>query len=303
MVLWTSSILLREAFFQGYFTNIEPLRIGAGREAPLGSLTDLAVLRINYKGNTIPVIPGSSLKGNFRTAATMILKSMGFKACSGLAKETCMDTVVVDASSGKKLGDEIELHLRIGDSSKAMETFFENTCLLCKIFGAPSYASKVIFYDAYPLGENNEILPFSFSTRTGIAIDRKTGAVFGHALYVVEFVEPGANFKFSIMCKNLPNYALGLIATILNMLNSGELKIGGFKTRGFGAVRIEKLSVKFRDYPRSDKAVLKQLEDRDREVTLENLARLENGWLVAEDNNAWTILRKLEDSWYAYAKS
>jgi len=51
MVFWTSSsILLREMLIRGYITNIEPLRIGVGKEAPLGSLVDLAVLRINYGG-------------------------------------------------------------------------------------------------------------------------------------------------------------------------------------------------------------------------------------------------------------
>jgi CRISPR-associated RAMP protein (TIGR02581 family) len=304
MVFWTSSsILLRETLIQGYITNIEPLRIGVGKEAPLESLVDLAVLRINYRGRTIPVIPGSSLKGTFRSTATAILRSLQLKACSGLSKETCMDAEIPDHPYQRSLGEAIESRLRIGKTSEAMELFYKNACLLCKIFGAPSYSSKITFSDAYPLGEDGEVLPFSFNTRTGIAIDRNSGAVLRGALYTVEFIEPGAKFRFLMTSRNLPNYALGLVSTIIRMMNSGEVKIGGFKTRGFGAVKIDKLSFKVKDYPRSEEAVLKPLDDRDQRVELTGLVRMEDGWLAAEDEDAWVILKKLEDAWYAYAKS
>ena len=304
MVFWTSSsILLRETLIQGYMINIEPLRIGVGKETPLESLVDLAVLRINYKGRTIPVIPGSSLKGTFRSTATAILRSLQLKACSGLSKETCMDAGIPNHPYQRNLGEAIESLLRIGKTSEAMELFYKNACLLCKIFGAPSYSSKIIFSDAYPLGESGDVLPFSLNTRTGIAIDRKTGAVFKRALYTVEFIEPGAKFRFSTTSRNLPNYALGLVSTIIRMMDSGEIKIGGLKTRGFGAVKIDKLSIKIRDYPRSEEATLKPLDDRDQRVELNGLVRMEDGWLTAEDENAWIILKKLEDTWYAYAKS
>ena len=304
MAFWTSSsTLLRETLIQGYITNIEPLRIGVGKEPPLESLVDLAVLRISYKGRTIPVIPGSSLKGTFRSTATAILRSLQLKACSGLSRETCMDSEIPGHPYQRNLGEEIESLLRIGKASEAMELFYKNACLLCKIFGAPSYSSKITFSDAYPLGEGGEVLPFSFNTRTGIAIDRRSGAVFRGTLYTVEFVEPGARFRFLITSRNLPNYALGLVGTIIRMINSGEVKIGGFKTRGFGAVKIDKLSLKVKDHPRSEEAALKPLDDKDQRVELGGLVRMEDGWLAAEGEDAWIILKKLEDAWYAYAKS
>jgi len=303
MVFWTSSsILLREALIQGYITNVEPLRIGAGKEAPLESLVDLAVLRISYGGRTIPVIPGSSLKGTFRSTATAILRSLQLKACSGLSKETCMDAAIPGHPYERSLREEIESLLKMNKASEAMELFYRNACLICKIFGAPSYSSKIIFSDAYPLDENGEILPFSFNTRTGIAIDRKSGAVFKGALYTVEFIEPGAKFRFLITSRNLPNYALGLVGMIIRMMNSGEVKIGGFKTRGFGAVRIDKLSLRVKDYPRSEEAVLKPLDDKDQRIDLTGLIGMKDGWLVAENENAWAVLEKLEGVWYAYAK-
>ncbi|MCF8884518.1 MAG: CRISPR-associated RAMP protein Csx7 [Aigarchaeota archaeon] len=306
MSFWTSSsILLRETVFEGYIRNIEPLCIGSGKEPPLGSLADRVVLRIDYRGRSIPYIPGSSLKGVFRSSATMLARSIGLKACSGLSKDVCTEIEkVVKGTSEMKLGDLIEYYIRVGETKTAMEKFYENACLICKIFGSPYYSSKVYFSDAYPIGADGEILPFSLNTRTGIAIDRRTGAVHGGALYTVEFVEPDARFKFMLHAKNLPNYALGLLSTIIIMINHGEVKIGGFKTRGFGAVKIENLIFKSRDHPRTEGLKLTSLDrEKDREVDLSGVARLEDNWLIAEEENAWEVLRKLEGIWYEFGKS
>lgn len=55
----------------GILVNQTPLRVGVGREPPLGSPVDLAVIRL--RGN--PYIPGSSLKGVLRTTAEMLVAS------------------------------------------------------------------------------------------------------------------------------------------------------------------------------------------------------------------------------------
>ena len=47
--------------------NEEPLRIGAGKAKTPGELIDLPILLINKDGKPTPVIPGSSLKGVFRS--------------------------------------------------------------------------------------------------------------------------------------------------------------------------------------------------------------------------------------------
>ncbi|MEN2974892.1 MAG: CRISPR-associated RAMP protein Csx7 [Candidatus Caldarchaeales archaeon] len=306
MNFWTSSsILLRETVFQGYIVNVEPLRIGSGKEPPLGSLTDLAVLRIKYGEKDIPYIPGSSLKGVFRSSAIMLARSIGLKACSGLSKDVCTEVEkVVEGASEMKLGDVVEHYIRIGEPANAMKKFYEKACLICKIFGSPHYLSKVYFSDAYPIGDNGELLPFSLNTRTGTAIDRKTGAVYGGALYTVEFVEPNTKFKFMIYARNLPNYALGLLSSIINMINRGEVKIGGFKTRGFGTVHIEELLFKSREYPRTEETKLVSLDlGEDKEIDLTGIVKLENNWLIAREENAWKVLKMLEDLWYEFGKS
>lgn len=296
--LWTSGkVLMREVVFSGYLKNLEPLRIGSGKQSSLTSAVDLAVLRINLQGVDAPYIPGSSLKGCFRNAATTLADLKGLEVCSGFAKETCLD--LKTASSGRRLGDEIEILIKGNQSERAMEEFFKHACILCKIFGAPGYIGKSVFEDAYPIDENGDIAPFRLGTRTGVAIDRRTGAVARGALYKVEYVEPRTSFRFRILCRNLPNYALGLLASVLRMVHEGEVKLGGFKTRGFGRVAVENLLLKVKDYEKPELMDLRPLEDGvDQKVELSDISRREDGWVVIGGDDAWDALQRLEEAWW-----
>ncbi|NHW44188.1 MAG: CRISPR-associated RAMP protein [Candidatus Verstraetearchaeota archaeon] len=288
-------MLLREVMLEGYLVNETPLRIGVGREAPLGSAVDLAVIRIKLGKKTVPYIPGSSLKGVFRSAAVQLAKLKGLSVCSGLSKETCMDLERQELG-GETLHERIQSLLREGHNLEAIKLFHEKTCLLCKVFGAPLFTGHIEFTDAYPINEKGEPLDVFVGVRTGIAINRRTGAVHRGALYQVEYVEPGARFKFSLHTTNLPNYALGLLAKTLKMLNEGWVKIGGFKTRGFGEVRVEALSFAARGATVKDLKLF-ALDELDNEVNLEGLVEASEGWLKASGNRAWEVLTKLEKVW------
>ncbi|MCR6692651.1 MAG: CRISPR-associated RAMP protein Csx7 [archaeon YNP-LCB-003-016] len=305
LTLWTSSsTILREATLKGYMENVSPLRIGVGREPPLGSRVDLAVIRVKYGEYDIPYIPGSSLKGLFRSHAGRIASSYGLKVCSGLSKESCVEIKRVTCKREGYEGEYIlrnliERLMRDGKSSDAMEEFFGNTCILCKMFGSMGYRSKVSFSDAYPIDDEGRILPFKFGSRTGIAIDRRTGAVVGGALYEVEYVEPGCRFKFEIRCSNLPNYALGLLGSILRMIDNGEVRIGGFTSRGYGLVKIRNLNISIKDYTlKGEGKVLPSLEvNVDESVDVSDLAELKDGQLCFQDDKAWALIDRLEEVW------
>lgn len=291
---WTSAkTIRRETLITGEIKNLSPLRIGTGEEQPLSSIVDLAVIRINIGGKQIPYIPGSSLKGVFRTQAQILANKKGIPTCTGLSKETCIDKREYydpEQQSNVKLGKYIERIVRRGESEKAMEAFFKTACILCKIFGSPSYSSKTIFSDAYPTTEP------TLDYRTGIAISRVTGAVAEKALYQVEYINPGARFTFKIHARNLPNYALGLLASIIKSIKEGEIRIGGFKTRGFGEVTIE--NIKFKTRGENDKLNLLSMEDGvDIDVDASQYARIENEWIISEGNQCWILLDKLAEVW------
>lgn len=295
-VPWTShSLLLREVSLKGWLVNVGPLRVGSGRETLLGSPVDLAVLRVKIGGRSAPYIPGSSLKGVFRTAATQLARMKGLPVCSGLSRETCMDYEYAELGGETLLGFIQDL-LRNRETSKAIETFHGKACLLCKIFGAPSFTGHVVFEDAYPVNESGEVVEVQTGVRAGIAINRRTGSVHGRALYQVEYVEPGARFRFAIRATNLPNYALGLLARVLRMMNDGWVKVGGFKTRGFGEVRVEGLSFSARGVTVRGGKLL-AVDGFDEEVDLSGIAEARDGWLTAPQDRAWSVLERLEGVW------
>ncbi|MEM1715606.1 MAG: CRISPR-associated RAMP protein Csx7 [Thermofilaceae archaeon] len=294
-VPWSSHrLLLRLAVIEGWLVNETPLRVGTGREPPLGSAVDLAVIRIHLGGRSVPYIPGSSLKGVFRSTAIQLARAKGLNVCSGLSGDTCMDWE--SPKYGTSLLRFIQERQREGDEPGAFRVFHEDACLLCKMFGAPSFTGHVEFSDAYPLDEKGQLLEVPLGVRTGIAIDRRTGAVYRGALYQVEFVEPGARFKLAVRATNLPNYALGLLAKILKMLHEGWVRVGGFKTRGFGEVRVENLSFSVTGGTVSGTKLL-AVDERDVEVDLAGLAQRYDGWLKASGDNAWRALSKLEEVW------
>ncbi|MEM2169771.1 MAG: CRISPR-associated RAMP protein Csx7 [Candidatus Nezhaarchaeales archaeon] len=293
---WIShSILLRETFFEGFIVNVEPLRVGLGEELRPGAPLNLALLRINYNGISVPYIPGSSLKGVFRSYATSLAKRSGLDVCNGLSKEACGEIKFVN---GKRLDDYVDELMRKGESENAVKAFHENACLICKIFGSTRYMSNASFSDAYPIDEGGNVINVKTNVRVGIAINRRTGSVLRRGRYGVEFIEAGARFRFNIRCRNLPNYAIGLLSLILKRMNEGLVKIGGFKSRGFGAVKIESLRFRSRDFVKESSLVMASLEpEGDVEVSLAGVAELKDGWLTSEGEKAWKTLAELIEVW------
>ncbi|MEM0482917.1 MAG: CRISPR-associated RAMP protein Csx7, partial [Nitrososphaerota archaeon] len=290
----------------GRLRTLEPLRVGMGRVDTPDVTTDLPVIRVKElrSGIEVPYIPGSSLKGVFRSAAESIAKSEGVKPdpCSGLSKNNCMAARRVE---GQTLEDFVKTLLRKNAIRDALKSFADNACLLCKVFGAPTYRSKVVFEDAYPVDEGGKLTSVPTGIKMGIAIDRTTGAVATGALYRVEYVEPGALFSFSFNSTNLPNYALGLLAEVFTLLDDGLIRVGGFKSRGFGRVRADDVSLMVRHYsPISGEAGrLDTLGDPgDRSVSL-TPSDVRDEWVIFRGPELEALLKELRRVWKDYAAS
>jgi CRISPR-associated RAMP protein (TIGR02581 family) len=197
---------------------------------------------------------------------------------------------------GKTLLEKIQEEIRNRNYRRAIELFHEKACLLCKVFGAPSFTGHSKFNDSYPINENGEVQDAPVGVRTGIAINRRTGAVHMGALYQVEYVEPGARFRFSLRTTNLPNYALGLLAKILRMVNEGWVRVGGFKTRGFGELRVDGLRFAASGATVQGSKLL-AVDEKDEEVDLSGDISSTQRRLEASGENAWRVLAKLEEVW------
>ena len=274
--------LLRRVVLEGVVVNDEPLRVGAGAGGYFEPV-DLVVLKVKLPGKgAVPVVPGSSWKGVFRSTAYSIALVEGLKVCEGLPNATCMQ------------GNEFEYVERAGEGlSKKLEMLVKadgvKACLLCLIFGSPSLASHVYFGESYPLDG------YALGYRTCVAISRRTGAAYRGMLFTVEYVEPGCKWSFRLVAENLPNYALGLLAEVIEHISSGLVKVGGLKSRGFGRVHFEDL--KLRVYsPKPEEygvyaGVLKPLDPVDSEV------RWTGSSMVAEGEDACRVLEELRGAW------
>ncbi|RLF03094.1 MAG: CRISPR-associated RAMP protein [Thermoprotei archaeon] len=288
---WTSHrLMLRLTQIEGLLVNDAPLRVGVGGETPLSSTANLAIVKMRVAGRTLPYIPGSSLKGVLRSACTALAKLKELLVCSGLSGQTCMDYPYLELGNAKLL-EYVQRLLSDNRNLEALKIFHEKACLLCKVFGAPSFKGHLDIDDAYPIDEKVQV-----GIRAGIAIDRRTGAAYPRAYYQVEYVEPGTRFRFRVRATNLPNYALGLIAKALRMIHEGWVRIGGFKSRGFGRVHFEDLV--FRSWDAEGKGlVMRAIDAVDEEVDLTGVAKLEDGWIVARGSYAWQALGRLEEVW------
>jgi CRISPR-associated RAMP protein (TIGR02581 family) len=289
-------IVKRVVFIESVVENTEPLRIGSGKGIALESPTDLEVLKVyDVKSDRfVPVVPGSSWKGVFRSSAVTVARSLGLvNVCDGVPE--AVHPYVIAEEEG--LIDEWK-RSSIDEKIRRVVEGEIGLCLLCLVFGSTALHSHVIFYDSVPVGE------YRLGYRTGIAIDRRTGAARRGALYTVEYVEPGTRFSFRFEAINLPNYAVGLLAQVIMDIDSGFVKVGGLKSRGFGAVKFLDLRVRVHDRKSGgyvEKGVVEALDPIDRPVEIvgdwrKDLEAFRNTFL-----SALPVLKKVSESGWRWS--
>jgi len=200
---------------EGILVNETPLRIGIDREGLIGSSVDAPVYRVNGA----PCIPGSSLKGVFRSFIEFLAVSKGYKI------HQPWDTAAIK--------EEVENG---------------NFCIVCGIFGNSELASHVKVYDSLPIKES-EIKVF---VKTGVGIDREFGSVRPGHLFTEEFVMPNTKWSFRMDVYNIelfpdPEDNRGqFLKTLLTILKSFGLSIGARKSVGCGLIKL--LEAKWEKY-------------------------------------------------------
>lgn len=264
--------LLRHVVIEAKVINIEPLRVGAGRNASLFEPVDLVVLKTYdaSRDKYLPVIPGSSWKGVFRSHAYRLCRTYGLNVCTGIPGSiSCTDVKVIT-----KLKPVVDLELRTIVNAEGNIRL----CLLDLIFGSSGFLGHVTFSDSLPLSD------VKLGYRSMNAVNRRTGA--SQALFHVEYIEPGAEFNFRLIATNLPNYALGLLSEVIMDINDGIVRVGGLKSRGFGRVEFRDLRIKVREY---GGRALRALDPIDEELNV--------GKEVIEGREAWDLLNDLIRVW------
>jgi CRISPR/Cas system CSM-associated protein Csm3 (group 7 of RAMP superfamily) len=224
-----------------------PILIKSGIESPDPTRPAMEFVRTRHAlvGETV-YLPGTSLKGAFRSHAERLLRGAGLNVCDPLDRQRSCQAVISD--NRKQVIPE-------RSSQK-----FSRQCPACRTFGSLGVAGRCSVEDAYPwpLDAADEASAEAQKAnlterRMQVGIDRRTGSAHGAALFDLEVVVAG-EFHTEIHLQNFQLWQLGLIAAVLDDVDAGDAPIGFGKSRGLGqvGVKLQRLDADWSG-PRGDK--------------------------------------------------
>ena len=217
--------LLNEAHVRLNITTLGPLLIKTGYATVIGA--DMAPVQTYRNGQQEVYLPGSSLKGVFRSHIEKVTNSLKPRvACNPLARaeDRQDERQLYRPSCGTRLNDKMPSHKVYADS-----------CPTCRLFGSTSYIGRIAVEDAYlPAGTFEERK--TIEHRDGIAIDRLTGGTGGGAKFDLETVTAGTTFTTTLRLRNFEIWQLGMLFVILQDMEDQLLHLGSGRSRGLGKV-------------------------------------------------------------------
>lgn len=210
------------------------LRIGSGKS--FDSLTsDLPVLR-DSQGR--PLLPGASIKGVVRSQVEALLRAAALYVCDPLNDQPD-DPGASCLGRRRPKGAQKNQRPAVQQAAELHRKIEEKACRACRIFGAPSLASHVVFADALPQGGEVQV-----ERRDGVAIDRDLGRARDGRKYDYEVVPAGTRYDLRVVLNELDEGEEGAVLQGLELLGQGFARLGGFKSRGLGEVALEDVKVK-----------------------------------------------------------
>lgn len=221
----------RRYLFTGKLTLTTALHIGGGRGTL--SASDSPILRGTDQR---PFIPGSSLKGSFRSIVEKLVPALPtLRTCALIDGEgdNCPGApgeVQKDFSKLKESWDEDQLLIHLD----------RRLCHTCKLFGTTFQASRILF-DDLQIKDNN--WAGVTQVRDGVAIDRDSERAVDRLKYDFEVVPTGAEFEFRLTLEEPTDTDLGLTCLGLSEFVAGFGGIGGKRSRGLGRCELKDLKV------------------------------------------------------------
>jgi CRISPR-associated RAMP protein (TIGR02581 family) len=181
-----------------------------------------------------PFIPGSSLRGVFRSHLHRLLASI----------EAADEAEAKKILGGEKVAadDEIERSFA-GASENEKGELFTELGIIDKLFGFPGFASPLRFTDAHPV---KDVKPYR---RTHVALDIGTDRAKKGALLDLEAMPVGSEFTFKMIFDELSDermrVANRIFYSFLKSLaeNGVEMFLGGWKSRGYGLCEVKAIKL------------------------------------------------------------
>jgi len=159
------------------------------------------------------VITGNAVKGVFRHVISAQLREAGVPICYQGVKYT------------------------EGKPPEEWQCKPENPCFACTWFGTPSRQGALYFSFLKSVDDVEEVLAGEPIPMIALRDDYR--AQRGRAFLMLAPVREGVVFEGYIRGENLSREILGALKEVQDMSERGFIRFGGFKTRGFGSVKIE----------------------------------------------------------------
>ncbi len=244
---------------EGLLVTETGLRVGAGKSLDVGT-SDSPVIR---DGLNRLFLPGSSLKGVLRSGLESVLRGLDderLDACDPFV-EACTEGIAKRAKTGEKI---------------EVDEVVSKVCVVCGLFGSPYLAGRVFVADLPLAAESRS----RTEVRDGVGIDRdrRVAQTKPAVKYDYEVVPPGTAFRLEMILENVDDQVqLGLVLKTLDLLDSGEIRLGGLTSRGLGRVSLSDLRLGWTDarrllagegYEPLDYAATRAAVERDLAATL-----------------------------------
>ena len=241
--------LVNECRFNLIIHTEGPVLVRSGHGTVSGP--DMAPVRTYRNGKTEVYLPGSSLKGVFRSHIEKVIRTLKDDiVCNPFVKteddkaEEKGSRLVYPDYAEVFCGDKFEVRqrdesLRIGNNQwrhekekLTNEKVYRDSCPVCRLFGSTSFIGRVAISDAYLAGSQR------IEQRDNVGIDRFTGGV-ASGPFDLEAVSSGVAFEASIHIRNFEVWQLGMLMRIVQDLENSLIRIGSGRSRGLGNVKGE----------------------------------------------------------------
>lgn len=220
--------LMKRVRVKGVLIFDTAFHIGSGHEGILA--TKMGVLLDQFDR---PILPGSSLKGNFRSAAERLAVHLGMTACL-LDKDLSGVPCITDNTYRQ---EHHETFKALSNETQKLAWLRDHTCEVCRLFGSPYQGSRIYFSDGVLL-EGGE----SIQVRDGVCIDRDSGTAVDKMKYDFEVVSKDTVYDVTIDLENPADEELALVGAVIAEWEQG-FRVGGFTSRGLGRVNLTKTGI------------------------------------------------------------
>lgn len=239
--------LLNEAYFTLRITTTGPLLIRSGHATISGP--DMTPVLTYHNGKQEVFLPGSSLKGVFRSHSEKVVCSLKSRAvCYLFSGNEDRDAELLSKRRQDyrdSCGAVLTLFARENERNRVRvdedtEFVYANSCPACRLYGSTGFIGRVAIGDAYLASKA------STEQRDGVGIDRLTGGASHGAKFELEVVSPGVSFETNIHVRNFEIWQLGMLFVVLQDLEDELIHIGSGRSRGLGQV-VARISEQGRD--------------------------------------------------------